>query len=365
MNLFLIWLHVRFAYCGFINQISLSFPRAPIGQFRWEAMKLSKPSPALALFLLSPAIGELLSGSAPPLEFFNPLGFVMIVSLYGSGAIIVRELKIRWKKGIGSLLLLGSAYGILEEGLLVCSFFNPDWPDLGQLALYGRWLGINWVWATMLTIYHAIYSIIIPVVLVELAYPQRRHESWVSNRTFKTLLTLLASVVALGFVLFASLSNYVPPLAQYLITVLAMTLFGYAAYKFPAKWESRGEKPLSSLFRIWIIGASGTFAFFFGFWLIPSLIPLWPIGMFFGPALILLYTKVLKRYEWRGSNKKYSFALVSGALTFFIIFAPLQELDSTRTDNPVGMSLVGLTFLVGLILLGRRIWTTSNEDLYV
>jgi len=328
-------------------------------------MKLSKPSPALALFLLSPVIGELLSGSAPPLEFFNPLGFVLIVSLYGSGAIIVRELKIRWKKGIGSLLLLGSAYGILEEGLLVCSFFNPNWPDLGQLALYGRWLGINWVWATMLTIYHAIYSIAIPVVLVELAYPRRRHERWVSNRTFKTLLTLLASVMALGFVLFASLSNYSPPLPQYLITAMTMTLVGYVAYKFPAERESRSEKPLLSLFRIWIIGASGTFAFFFGFWLIPSLTPLWPIGMFFGPALVLLYAKVLKRYEWKGSNRKYCFALVSGALTFFIVFAPLHELDATRTDNPAGMSFIGLAFLVGLVLLGRRIWTTSNNDLYV
>jgi hypothetical protein len=31
--------------------------------------------PALALFVLAPAIGELISGSAPPAEFFNPLTF--------------------------------------------------------------------------------------------------------------------------------------------------------------------------------------------------------------------------------------------------------------------------------------------------
>jgi len=38
--------------------------------------------PALALFLLAPAIGELLSGSAPPAEFFTPFGLLMIVCLY-------------------------------------------------------------------------------------------------------------------------------------------------------------------------------------------------------------------------------------------------------------------------------------------
>jgi len=49
----------------------------------------------------------------------------------------------------------------------------------------------------------------------------------------------------------------------------------------------------------------------------------------------------------------------SGAVTF-IVFAPLQELDATRTDNPVGMSFVGLTFLAGSVLLGRRVWVASR-----
>ncbi len=324
-------------------------------------MKLLKLSPALALFLLSPVIGELLSGSAPPLEFFNPFGFAMLVSLYGSGAVIVRELKVRWKKGIGSVLLLGAAYGILEEGLMVCSFFNPDWPDLGQLAVYGRWLSVNWVWAVMLTIYHAVYSIAIPIVLVELAYPEHRCESWVSNRMFKIVLLLLVGVGVFGFVLFAFLSGYWPPLPQFLVTVLAMMLFGYVAYKLPSEWGSYGRKPLTRLPLMWTIGAVGTFAFFFGFWLIPVLIPLWPIGILFGPALIWLYVKLLKSYEWKESSRKHLFVLVSGALAFFMVFAPLQEFDATRTDNPVGMSLVGLAFLAGLVLLGKRIWAASGE----
>ena len=37
--------------------------------------------PALVLFFLSPAIGELLSGSAPPVEFFNPVLFVVLCAL--------------------------------------------------------------------------------------------------------------------------------------------------------------------------------------------------------------------------------------------------------------------------------------------
>jgi len=72
-------------------------------------------TPALVLFFLAPAIAELLSGSAPPSEFFNPISFILLASLYGSGALIVRELKVRWNKGYVSMFVLGAAYGIIGE----------------------------------------------------------------------------------------------------------------------------------------------------------------------------------------------------------------------------------------------------------
>jgi hypothetical protein len=40
-------------------------------------------SPALVLFVLSPVIGELLSGSSPPAGFINPLGLLVMLVLYG------------------------------------------------------------------------------------------------------------------------------------------------------------------------------------------------------------------------------------------------------------------------------------------
>jgi hypothetical protein len=325
-------------------------------------MKIPKPTPSLALFLLSPAIGELLSGSAPPAEFFSPFGLTMLVALYGSGAVIIRELKVRWKKGIGSVLLLGAAYGTLEEGLMVCSFFNPNWVDLGPFAVYGRWLDVNWVWAVMLTIYHAVYSITIPIVLVELAYPERRNEKWISNKKLTAIFVLLISDVVFGFFLFASFSRYWPPLSQYLGTALIMILLGYTASKLPSTWGLTGKKPLSRPFKMWAIGTAATFAFFWGFYLVHTLIPLWQVGIFFGPALVLLFWKLLTRYDWKKPNEKHRFALASGALTYFIVFAPLQELDKTRTDNPAGMSLVGLAFLIGLILLGRHIWKQERTS---
>src|ERR1700738_3153424 len=119
----------------------------------------------LVLYLLAPFIGEALSGSTPGLMFLNPISLLFESALYGSGAILVRELVRRRGLSWVNILLLGFAYGILEEGLVVTSWFNPYWPDLGILASYGRAFDTNWVWAVELTVYHAVVSITIPIVL--------------------------------------------------------------------------------------------------------------------------------------------------------------------------------------------------------
>ena len=95
------------------------------------------------ILLLPPMIGELLSASTPPLEFFNPIVMGILVGLYGTGALLIREDTIIWDKNWGCVLILGAAYGITEEGLAVKSFFDPHWMDLGILGVYGRWLGVK------------------------------------------------------------------------------------------------------------------------------------------------------------------------------------------------------------------------------
>ena len=86
------------------------------------------------LIFLAPFVGEGLSTSTPVIAWIDPLVIILLVFLYGFGALITRELMIRWGKGSEgwlTLLLLGAAYGIIEEGLFLMSFFNPYWEDVG------------------------------------------------------------------------------------------------------------------------------------------------------------------------------------------------------------------------------------------
>jgi hypothetical protein len=307
--------------------------------------------PALALFVLAPAIGELLSGSSPPTEFFNPIAFLFMVSLYGSGAIVVRELKIRWKKDFRALLLLGAAYGILEEGLLVKSFFDPNWVDLGILGSFGRWLDVNWVWTEMLIAYHAVFSITIPIVLVELAYPQRKNDRWTENRQFISFILLLFAVTTIGFLF---ITSYIPPLPQYVLAVLVMSLFVYAAYKVPVKNEGKETKTRKGR-TLYLAGLAGSTAFFLIFWVGPYIFVSPIIVMTIGVTLVFGMLKFTNGFEWNASPPLDRLAIVAGALSFFIILAPFQESAAIAKGTATGMSLVGFAAIVGILLLKRRL----------
>jgi hypothetical protein len=121
------------------------------------------------------------------------------VGLYGCGALLVRETVARRRLNAVGVLLLGAAYGIIEEGLTCKSFFNLHWTDTGFLSVYGRGWGVNWVWTFGLIAYHMVVSIAVPVFLTEALFPLRAQEPWLRRRGWIIASTSLGLVVILGF----------------------------------------------------------------------------------------------------------------------------------------------------------------------
>jgi hypothetical protein len=159
--------------------------------------------PIVCLLLLTPGIPEYLSGSTSlePL-LLNPVVFFLFLplnlALYGPGVLLVREAMIRWHKGWATVVALGAAYAIAEEGLAVDTFFYPRAGPVGALGFYGHWLGVNWVWLTGIIMVHVVYSIGLPILLHGLALPETRGRSLLTNRGIVTALAVLgADVVVL------------------------------------------------------------------------------------------------------------------------------------------------------------------------
>lgn len=316
--------------------------------------------PALFLFFLAPAIGELLSGSAPPVEFFNPFMLLVLPALYGSGAVLARELALRWNKRWPTILTLGLAYGIVEEGLMIKSFFDPNWMDLGILGTYGRLAGVNWVWSVSLTLYHATVSIAIPILLIELIYAERRDEPWTSRRGMIGLSLLLATVVLFGAL---ALAPYRPPFIPYLLAIIATVSLYFLARRLPKRFGP--PQPAPRLRPLWIgtIGFLSTTAYFIGGWALPELgiLPVLTIGF-----LIILALGALRLLRWASGEGAWSdvsrLALASGTLTFFILLAFIAESSTDRADNPAGMALVGLATAVSLLALNLQVRRRTLDE---
>jgi hypothetical protein len=321
---------------------------------------MKKLLPVVVLFLLAPVVGELLSGSAPPAEFFNPFGFVVLTMLYGGGAILVRELTIRWRKGWVSLLALGAAYGIIEEGLMVKSFFDPNWVDIGILGSYGRWMGVNWVWSLELTLYHAVISIAIPILLAELIFIGRREEVWVGRKVLVILLSLFTTDITFGYFV---LTAYRPGIVQYWLTVAVVAVLILIAWRLPHHLFAPKATVTGKPIRFWLVGFLGTAAFFLIFWVIPhtGLPPF--ITMLIGLGLVLLVTWLIMRMSGNGASwaEIHQLALSAGPLSLFILLTPIHEFVATRSDNPAGMTMVGLAVLIFLLWLWRRVRRYSME----
>jgi hypothetical protein len=203
--------------------------------------------PVLFLLILTPGIPEYLSGSSALSGLvLNPLLFLLLLAgnlgLYGPGALLIREALVRFRKGWGSLLLLGTAYAILEEGVALSTFFNPSASQVGALGSYGHFLGVSWIWALGLAMFHTVYSIALPILLLSLAIPETRGRTLLSNRQLAlTLLLLLADVTILLTVVAVGVHFWmgVPLLIG---SGVAIAILASSALRLPGEVGSRAGK---------------------------------------------------------------------------------------------------------------------------
>ena len=121
---------------------------------------------ALGLLLLAPTIGEYLLGNIAISQYGDVL---FLVPLYGAGALLVRESARRLGRGWPTMVLLAAAYALVEEGPVDQMIFNPGYLGLPSFAGYAEipWLGISGsllLWSLAL---HTVWSICVPIALVE------------------------------------------------------------------------------------------------------------------------------------------------------------------------------------------------------
>lgn len=143
-----------------LRPVRAAFPKPPKQPRQPGARKA-----AWTLVLVTPLVAEFALGTVPVRMLYLVL---MYIPIYGAGALLIRELARRTGGGWPTIALLGVCYGLLEEGLALQSLTSPH---LYGAAEWGpRWLGINTTYAELNLPYHVVFSVVIPIALVELMF---------------------------------------------------------------------------------------------------------------------------------------------------------------------------------------------------
>ncbi|MFD7024017.1 hypothetical protein [Promicromonospora sukumoe] len=96
----------------------------------------------------------------------------LLLVMYGAGVLLVREAVVRTGGSWPSLVLLGLAYQLAEDGLGLQALTSPN--IYGAADWGWRALGANWsYWASQIGV-HVVFSVLVPVLLTDLLFPERR-----------------------------------------------------------------------------------------------------------------------------------------------------------------------------------------------
>jgi len=324
---------------------------------------LRRVAPAATVFLLAPLIGEVLFGAIPLSRL--PFGLLGVVGLYGGGAILVRELVRRRRLGAGWLVLLGIAYGLVEEGLVVQSLFDQHYKGLDFLGYYGHWLGVNWVWAEFIVPYHAVFSIAIPIVVTELLFHEWRDTPWVSGRgLLGAALLFVVNAVLLAVFQVGLFTGHAPrtSLGANVASALVVVALVVAALRAAPRQARTAALPAASQRAIRLSGVLCGLGWFVGLRVL-----LIGDGKNAPAAVILLAGAAIAALAWwsiarvssprRAWGDEQTYALVSGALptSWLLGFLIAAVSGGNVVINLIGQVLFGVVLFRLLARLGARV----------
>ena len=196
---------------------------------RWQ-----RTGPVVTLLLLSPVIGEVMSGATRLSYIFALVPEIMV---WGCGTLIIREVVRRWGGSWVSMLLLGFGLSIAEEFIIQQTSIAPL-PWLGTTPAYGRVWGVNWPYFVFMLGYEAVWIVLVPVQVTELLFPERRFESWLRPRGLVISGGIFLAGSFIAWFLWTQQARpmvfhvpvYHPPAATVLAGALAITLLIAGAY---------------------------------------------------------------------------------------------------------------------------------------
>ncbi len=313
---------------------------------------------AFTLLALAPLVAEL--------AFSTPVRYAFLVLLwvpiYGGGVLLIREAVARTGRGWPSILLLGLAYEVVEDGIGLQALSSPH---LYHAAQWGaRLFGLNLPYWEVNAFYHVVFSATVPIVLTNLLFPAHRGVPYLK----RTGLVVTGIVALLGVGLLRIVvppsqdPGYSAPLWVTLGCVAVVAILAVVALVVvprrgaTAPSDARTPTPVTLI----LFGALGV---------VVELGLLYPLGLFggrqpgfthgwwvlvpmaVGAVLAVVGYRLVRRWSasarWTG---RHALALAGGAMVAHSLFGVLA---ARTTVDRVGLVVIA-ALTAGLCLLGAH-----------
>lgn len=324
-------------------------------------MRTGNRKAAWTLVVLTPLIAEVALGSTPVrMLYLLPLW----TPVYGAGVLLIREAVRRAGGGWASLVLLGVAYEIVEDGIGLQALTSP--------RLYGaadwapRLLGFNTAYWEANLAYHVVFSVLIPIAVTDLLFPAHRDRPYL--RRTGLVITACCALIGVGLlrvtvplsqdpgysISFGTLLGYVAAVA--VLAVAALAVLPRRRPGTPAEPGAvTGFWPLAAagfagtvafMALVFPFGGAGHPAFTHGTW---SFVPMTAAALL-AVGLLVVIRRWAARAAW---TDRSTLALAGGALVGHTAFG-LVWTHGGLVDR-VGLAVIGVATIGGVARLYRRI----------
>jgi hypothetical protein len=307
--------------------------------------------PAITLFLLAPLVAEFLLGDLP----INLLPALLILApMYGGGALLIREVVRRARRGWPTILVLALAYAVFEEAFTTQTLFNPNYLGLHLHLLepaYIPGLGMGGWWTVFVLTLHTVWSISVSIALAEALVPDRTTAPWLGWPGLAVTSLLFALGAVASTLLTLRGDRFHASAAQFGGAALVCVILIGIAFGLPRASSARTAGWVPSP---WLVGA-GALAAGSGFLLIPQRWGWGAVGAYL--ALDLLVIVLVSLWSHRaGWDGRHRLALAGGAALAYAWHAFLQTpaVGNSGMVDRVGNAVFAIALVVLLGMAARR-----------
>jgi hypothetical protein len=280
--------------------------------------------------------------------------------IYGSGALLIREVARRTRRGWGCIALLACAYGFIEEGLVTQSLFNPNYLGLRLLDFgFIPALGTALPWLVFVISIHVIWSICVPIGLTESLFRRHRDRPWLGTIGTAICCVLFLAGCALIAVFTYKQRPFVASPGQFAATVMIVIGLIVAAMKWARPHEGRFHPPHPAiLFAAALIPGSALMGLqqlaesrlHFSAWGCVAAV----VGV---EATFVLFMALFARGKiW---TDRHRFALVAGGFLTYAWIGFVMDVELHGAADLPAHSILALLLCLVLVLAGYR----SSRDL--